>query len=618
MDDTDVEMNVESDENIDIFRQSVATLLSTDSSRLRLIHSGRVLQDSENLSGYSISEGSSIHAVIRPETFPSPSSQSTVPNINISNPPLAMLGGNVIVGSFSMDTEDFSENGLNNILGNLFRNQNISVPSITANPSISSSNTTGNQSGSSNVLTNSSQQLQSMQNIPATFSSTNVFPSVRTEFNTSNSGSTMISVHGFVGAIESGLGTTRNLISDLQANIGTLSVPNNLSILDASSSHQTATALSTLLWDLMTVMNSLQVPVAALSSKIKDGSFQASAQNSVDRINCQRELHRMQTHLQSLSLSAARTAEALSLVRLQPAAASDDSLGGPYSSRDAAMSNPSASVTPAQHTAPSPPTPSASPVGLGSGPAVQGTTSRPPQTVNRSAPGAAAKSTHPPAASSKPAASPPPPSQPVSVVHSTQHVLHFQPPAVPPSLRPRPPRPWHSPSDRNQRQQTVHHTVNILRQMDPAPAHLPAIHASAINLDNDLYHGALSYHEYADATTLARRIAALLERKTNEQISQQQQQHSRMMQHLSQLSAPPTAGAAAAAAESASSATVPTLAVEAPSVGSVEPKHIAKEPYQVAANHSKADRNDSACEEAGSADACYRKHDDDSLDPQDS
>ena len=92
---------------------------------------------------------------------------------------------------------------------------------------------------------------------------------------------------------------------------------------------ETANLASNLLWDLMVCMNTLQLPLAAMSSQLRDSSFLQDADTLGSRVNRMSELARIRGLLNNLSAAAARSADALNClsIELDPNAATTTAAG---------------------------------------------------------------------------------------------------------------------------------------------------------------------------------------------------------------------------------------------------------------------------------------------------
>lgn len=131
----DREMEVNRFESVDNFRIQLARLINViDSSRLRLIHMGRVLENGDSLALYNVNSGSWIHCTVRPEGAPPSQTVSRRPSntsqIFQTSPPenasnnlgiasqlnVQSLGNGVMMGSISIETSDLellSASGMN-------------------------------------------------------------------------------------------------------------------------------------------------------------------------------------------------------------------------------------------------------------------------------------------------------------------------------------------------------------------------------------------------------------------------------------------------------------------------------------------------------------------------
>jgi len=116
----------------------------------------------------------------------------------------------------------------------------------------------------------------------------------------------------FQGAVESGLGSARQLATSLQLMTGTRAMMTNVG--DAQVPSQ---AMGSMLWDLSVCMNGLQIPLATMSQRMTGDAFFADTTTMDGRVERLSELSRMRTILTNLADTANRAAEALGLLGME-------------------------------------------------------------------------------------------------------------------------------------------------------------------------------------------------------------------------------------------------------------------------------------------------------------
>lgn len=116
----------------------------------------------------------------------------------------------------------------------------------------------------------------------------------------------------FQGAVETGLGSARQLAASLQQMSGTRAVLSNINEVQVPSQ-----AMGSMLWDLSVCLNGLQVPVATMSQRMSTNSFFADAPTMDGRVERLSEISRMRAVLSNLADVANRASEALGYLGME-------------------------------------------------------------------------------------------------------------------------------------------------------------------------------------------------------------------------------------------------------------------------------------------------------------
>lgn len=186
MDGSDLEIEVTgADTTVLSLKQKVASVLQVDPGRLRLISTGRVLQDAHLLSQYSVSEGTVLHAVVRPAGAQPSSTQSSSANSqgsssrsrtasgsNSQNPIInfQQVGPGVVMGSISISS-DSSDPDINDFLNQILGGMSASGPQLSSSSGSGSESRSNTSSQSENRSSHGSRSSSSLPPVSNTASS---------------------------------------------------------------------------------------------------------------------------------------------------------------------------------------------------------------------------------------------------------------------------------------------------------------------------------------------------------------------------------------------------------------------------------------------------------------
>ena len=337
MDGTDRDLDVESSSIFtSVLRQSVGDLLSiTDLTRIRLIHLGRVLNDTETLASHSVNDGSALHCVVRPANIPASVPSTTQPPRAVSQrdaPDRFFAGMNdqgVVLGPFAVEGPDMMAGVAFDMLGEMMRSQAGPGPSRPSQAAAAASTATagGAQARGAGtrrppsraeprradpLLNTGIPQTNERNNRVATSStSTTPIPPTPAPYR-------LVSTdRRFNSIVEQALGSTRNFSATIQNLTSGRTYLSNIDRTTPVTMDETANLASNLLWDLMVCMNTLQLPLAAMSSQLRDSSFLQDADTLGSRVNRMSELARIRGLLNNLSAAAARSADALNCLSIE-------------------------------------------------------------------------------------------------------------------------------------------------------------------------------------------------------------------------------------------------------------------------------------------------------------
>eukprot|EP01041_Mallomonas_annulata_P005850 gene5850-11817_t len=278
MDGNSIDVEVETTTKISALKEMLEVKVGVDVSRQRLIYTGKVLSDDQDLASYSVNDGDALHLVVRPVNVPpSPTPSVSAPSPVDQQPsgadrptqsqtsfPLHFenLGNGVIVGAMTMTTDDASEENIHRIISQMVQ----STPQI-ANPSslihinqVPSPSVSAAMSATDNIIDN----INIRQAIP-TNTLNNTYPNISSNISNTDG----ISVNETFGPnLESSLSSIEALVGSLEHSIQPSEMLEDLSELDTRN--YPASSLSTTLWEFMIGIHGLQLPLLQAHNDLRD------------------------------------------------------------------------------------------------------------------------------------------------------------------------------------------------------------------------------------------------------------------------------------------------------------------------------------------------------------